>query len=308
MRSLALSAVGFVIIALGQRTSIPADEGAYPRPALLVEARQLTHSRFAAGFVILDARPRAQYDQGHIPNAEQVDSNAWARAFDHGQDNQEWGLRIGALGADAKTKVIVYDDQLNRDAARIWWILRYWGVDDVRLLNGGWKAWSDGRFPVESKPSAAQPVQFAAKARPERLATKEQLLKSLSIADGEGARTKLQIVDARSEREFCGLEKMRNKRAGAIPGAKQLEWIDLIDKQTQRFKSAAELRQVFASAGIALDRPTATHCQSGGRASVMAFGLELMGAKDVSNYYPSWAEWSGDPNTPVVPGKPKALN
>jgi thiosulfate/3-mercaptopyruvate sulfurtransferase len=205
---------------------------------------------------------------------------------------------------DAKTKVIVYDDQLNRDAARVWWILRYWGVDDVRLLNGGWKAWIDGRFRVEFKPSGGM-VHFAPKARPELLATKEQLLRSLTVADGEGARTKLQIVDARSEREFCGLDKMRNKRAGAIPGAKQLEWIDLIDKNTQRFKSAVELRQVFASAGIVLDRPTATHCQSGGRASVMAFGLELMGAKDVSNYYPSWAEWSSDPNTPVVPGKPK---
>jgi len=308
MRSSALSAVGFVVVALAQPGSIPADEGAYPQPALLVEARQLIHPRFAAGFVILDARPRAQYDEGHIPNAEHVDSNAWARDFDHGQDNQEWGLRIGSLGVSAKTKVIVYDDMLSRDAARIWWILRYWGVDDVRLLNGGWKAWTDGRFRVEFTPSGAHPVQFAAKARPERLATKEQLLKSLSVADGEGARTKLQIVDARSEREFCGLEKLRNKRAGAIPGAKQLEWIDLIDKQTQRFKSAAELRKVFASAGVALDRPTATHCQSGGRASVMAFGLELMGAKDVSNYYPSWAEWSSDPDTPVVPGKPHPKN
>jgi thiosulfate/3-mercaptopyruvate sulfurtransferase len=301
MRSFVLSAVGFLMVALGHRTSILADERAYPRPDLLVEARQLTDPRFAAGFVILDARPRAQYDEGHIPNAEQVDANAWARAFDHGQDNQEWGLRIGSLGVGAKTKVIVYDDMLSRDAARVWWILRYWGIDDVRLLNGGWKAWIDSRFRVEMNLSAARPVVFVAKARPERLATKEQILKSLGSE-------KLQIVDARSEREFCGIEKMRNQRAGAIPGAKQLEWVDLIDKPTQRFKSAAELRRVFASTGIALDRPTATHCQSGGRASVMAFGLELMGAKDVSNYYPSWAEWSSDPNTPVVPGKPNPKN
>jgi thiosulfate/3-mercaptopyruvate sulfurtransferase len=129
-----------------------------------------------------------------------------------------------------------------------------------------------------------------------RLASKSDLLSSLT--DG-----KLHIVDARSEAEFCGVEAMNNKRAGAIPGAKQLEWSDLIDKETQRFKSAAELSKLFATAGIDLARPTATHCQSGGRASVMAFGLELMGAKDVSNYYRSWSEWGNAGDTPVVPGK-----
>jgi len=301
MRRFTVSAVAFVVIALGQQGSIPADEGAYPRSNLLVEASQLSQPQFAAGFVILDARPRAKYDDGHIPNAHWVDHNAWATAFGHGGDAPGWSQRIGALGLGATTKMIVYDDMFSRDAARIWWVLRYWGVDDVRLLDGGWKAWTSGSYPTETSEAAVSPVEFVAKARPDRLATKDQLLKSLGSE-------KLQIVDARSEREFCGLEKMRNKRAGAIPGAKQLEWIDLIDKNTQRFKSAAELRQVFASAGIALDRPTATHCQSGGRASVLAFGMELMGAKDVSNYYPSWAEWSSDPGTPVVPGKPKRSN
>ena len=98
------------------------------------------------------------------------------------------------------------------------------------------------------------------------------------------AGSSLQIVDARSEREFCGIDAMKNKKAGAMPGAKQLEWIDLLDKTTHRFKSPTELRKLFADAGVKLDQPTATHCQSGGRAAVMAYGLELMGAKDVRNY------------------------
>jgi thiosulfate/3-mercaptopyruvate sulfurtransferase len=280
---------------------VRADESEYPRADLLIEASQLAQPDVAANFVILDARSQPKYEHGHVPQARWVDQNAWAMAFDHGHDAGGWSRRIGALGVGAKTKVIVYDDTLNRDAARIWWILRYWGVDDVRLLNGGWRAWTGGDKPIETAAASASPVEFVAKARPERLATKERLLKSLG---GD----RLQIVDARSEREFCGLDKMRNKRAGAIPGAKQLEWVDLIDTNTQRFKSAAELRQLFASAGIALDRPTATHCQSGGRSSVMAFGLELMGSKNVSNYYPSWAEWSSASDTPVVTGKPRPKN
>jgi thiosulfate/3-mercaptopyruvate sulfurtransferase len=295
------TAAVFLPILFASQNWLCADEKAYPRPDLLVEANQLAKPEFAAGFVILDARSRSKYEEAHLPNARWVDHAAWARTFGHAEDAHGWSERISALGVGPKTKAIVYSDMLNRDAARIWWILRYWGVEDARLLNGGWKAWSEGGYRTETTEPAVSPVEFVAKPHSERLATKEQLLRSLG---GQA----LQIVDTRSEREFCGVERMNNGRAGCIPGAKQLEWVDLLDKKTQRFKSPAELRQIFASAGVALDRPTAAHCQSGGRASVMVFGMELMGAKDVSNYYPSWAEWSSALETPVVPGQPKSNN
>lgn len=270
----------------------------YPRPNLLVEPADLAKPEVAKPFVILDARDRAKYDAGHVPAARWVDHAAWAKAFGHGGDPDGWGKRIGGLGITADTKVVVYDDNFTKDAARVWWVLRYWGVADVRLLNGGWTGWAAGKFPAEAAAPAFAPVAFEAKPRAERLATKEQLLKPLTAGG-------LQIVDARSETEFCGTEKLTNKRAGAIPGAKQLEWVDLIDKDTRRFKPAADLKKLFDDAGIDLTRPTATHCQSGGRSSVMAFALELMGADAVSNYYPSWAEWGNAEDTPVVPGKPR---
>ena len=272
-----------------------AGEKAYPRPELLVEPVALAQT--AEGFVILDARDRRKYDEGHAASARWVDRAAWARAFDEGKDASGWGKRIGSLGIGADTKVVVYDDSRSNNAARIWWLLRYWGVEDVRILNGGWSGWKDGGHPTEKTATAPKAVTYLATARPARLATKNQLLKSLKGGT-------LQIVDTRSEKEFCGVEKLTNKRAGAIPGAKQLEWSDLIDNKTHRFKSAADLRKLFADAGVALDRPTATYCQSGGRAAVMAFGMELMGAKDVGNYYSSWSEWGNAEDTPVV--KPKA--
>jgi thiosulfate/3-mercaptopyruvate sulfurtransferase len=286
----------FVLAAALLDTAIlSAGEKSYPRAELLVEPAALKEAKH---FVILDARARKKYGQGHIPGAFWVDHEAWAKAFDHGQNADDWSKRIGELGIEAKSKVVVYDDNFSKDAARIWWILRYWGLEDVRLLNGGWKGWQDAKYPVDQTEHTPAAVKFTAKPGGPRLATKDQLLRSL--ADG-----KLQIVDARSEKEFCGDEKMSNKRAGAIPGARHLEWIDLIDKETQCFKSPDDLRRLFKDAGIVLDQPTATYCQSGGRASVMAFGLELMGSRDVSNYYPSWAEWSGASDTPVEPGKAK---
>jgi thiosulfate/3-mercaptopyruvate sulfurtransferase len=287
-----------LVFAAALAARVDAGEKAYPKPSLLVEPGVLAGAGQAKEFVILDARDRAKYDQGHVPGARWVDHAAWAKAFGDGKDAAGWGMRIGALGVGRESRVVVYDDNRAKDAARIWWILRYWGVEDARLLNGGWTGWTKGGHSTEKREPAAAAVAFAARAMPDRLATKEELLESLTGG-------KVQIVDARSSGEFCGTEKLTNKRAGAIPGAKHLEWVDLLDKDTQRFKPAPELKKLIDDAGIRLDRPTATHCQSGGRAAVMAFGLELMGAKDVSNYYRSWSEWGNDDATPVETPKAK---
>ena len=109
----------------------------------------------------------------------------------------------------------------------------------------------------------------------------------------------VQIVDARSEAEHCGDDPLKNARAGAIPGAKHLEWSALIDKETARFKPADEIARLFAEAGIDPKKPTVTHCQSGGRASVMAFGLELMGGERVANDDRGWSEWGNADGTPI---------
>lgn len=270
----------------------------YPRGELLVEPAALADKESGKQFLVLDARGKKKYLEGHIPGARWVDHADWAKSFGNGTDAESWSRRIGDLGVAADSKVVVYDDVSSRDAARIWWILRYWGVKDVRILNGGWIGWSSGKFNIEKEEIPPTSVPFRAMAVPSRIATKDELLKSLDA-------TKLQIVDARSEKEHCGIEAMKNKRAGAMPGAKNLEWIDLLDKPTQRFKSAAELRKLFTDAGVQLDRATATHCQSGGRAAVMAFAMELMGAKDVKNYHRSWAEWGNAEDTPIVKPTPK---
>ena len=270
----------------------------YPNQKLLVEPAELAKPEVAKSFVILDARAKAQYQAGHIPGSIWVDHTAWAKAFGEGTDATGWSARIGELGVTAKSKIVVLDDNQTKDSARIWWILRYWGAGDVRLLNGGWKGWTAGKFEMTKDPTAVVASKFKAVSQADRLATKASLLKAI-----EGG--KLQIVDARSEKEFCGTEKLTNKRAGAMPGSKQLEWADLLEPSTQRFKPAEDLKKLFADAGIALDKPTATHCQSGGRASVMAFGMQLMGAKEVSNYYRSWSEWGNADDTPIVPGKPR---
>lgn len=271
----------------------------YGRPRLLLEPSELAKPEVAQRLVILDARKKEAYDRSHIPDARWVDHDTWKSALGDGTDAEGWSKRIGDLGVGANSSVVVYDDTAAKDSARIWWLLRYWGVNDVRLLNGGWKAWQAEGLPTEAKePPPAKAVEFMAAARKKLLVTNDQIVASLTDHG-------LQIVDARSNDEFCGIDMKENKRGGAIPGAKHLEWSDLIDLATSRFKRPEELRRLFAQAGIDLDKPIASHCQSGGRASVMAFGLELMGAKDSRNYYPGWSEWGNNDNLPVVVSEKK---
>jgi thiosulfate/3-mercaptopyruvate sulfurtransferase len=271
-----------------------AGEPGYARPELLLETAELAEPAVARRFVILDAGTEERYKQAHVPGALWVDHDAWKAAFGDGRDAQGWSERIGKLGIGADSKVVVYDDVGQKNAGRIWWILRYWGVDDVRLLNGGWKAWTAEGCKTTGWPTPApEPVAFQAEPHRKRLATLDEML-------GAVRQHRWQIVDARSEGEYCGVDKHGNKRAGAVPGAKHLEWTELVDPDSGRFKSARELRRLFKGAGIDLGRPTATHCQSGGRAAVMAFGLELLGANSVRNYYRGWSEWGNSDATPIV--------
>jgi thiosulfate/3-mercaptopyruvate sulfurtransferase len=274
-------------------TFAPADDpkaGKYAAPDLLIEAPELARLVTANKVRLLDARTKAKYDAGHIPGALWVDAAAWGKAFGSAPDKDDWTKRLGDLGLDPEATTVVYGED-PREPARVWWVLRYWGFKDVRLLSGGWTAWASQNSAVSREAPTVKATTPQLTARPDRLATKEQVLDVVKKKDR-------QIIDARSEKEYCG-EEARAKRGGAIPGAKNLDWSDLIDKDG-RFKSADELRQLFKERDISLKGPAVTYCQSGGRASVMAFALELMGAKDVRNYYRSWNEWGNDPDTPVV--------
>jgi thiosulfate/3-mercaptopyruvate sulfurtransferase len=269
----------------------------YPRADLLIEASEL--NKKIKDFCIVDARPRGKYDQGHIPGAVSVDHDAWSKSFAAGQGEKSWAAKIGELGIGTESRVVVYDDGKAKEAARVWWILRYFGVKDARLLNGGWSAWKEAGLPISTEAGQAKPGGFAVTATEGgRLATRQSVMKLLKEPQ------KTQIIDSRSEAEHCGIEKLA-KRGGAIPGSIHLEWSEALDPRTHKFKSPQELTRLLKDAGIDVTHPAVTYCQSGGRAAVMAFTLELMGARDVANYYRSWSEWGNAADTPVEQPKKK---
>ena len=264
-------------------------QSSYARPEMLVEPIDLLKGSSQA--ILLDTRSLEEYKEGHIPGARHVNVAAWSKAL--GQDEAAWSKRLGALGIDTTSKVIVYGESIS-ETARAWWMLRYWGIADVAMVHGGWRAW----LKAGGKPSTVipkvTPTQPKLARQPDRLADKEAIL-----AGKVG-----QIIDTRTKAEYTG-EKVLAKRGGAIPQAKHLDWAQTLNARTDRFKDAAELQKLFRQAGIDPNQSCTTYCQSGGRASVMAFVLELTTGKPARNYYRSWAEWGNDDKTPVVkPTKP----
>ncbi len=251
----------------------------YAKPELLVEAADLK----AGGFVVLDVRNVTKYSLEHVEGAISAPVSPWAKAIDDGKaDGKFWSEQLAKLGVTEKAKVVVYATDW-RESARAWWALKLAGVPDVRILNGGYDAYTAAKLPTsnnDTTPKAEKAVEWKPEARLAKLAD------VVKLAEGKGGAN---VVDARTAKEY---------ESGRVPGAKPLDWAELIDEKTQKLKPAAELAKLFEAKKIDLSKPCITYCQGGGRAAVMAFGLELMGAKEVRNYHKSWGEYGNDKDTP----------
>jgi len=230
---------------------------------------------------LIDVRPAEAYRQGAIGNARHVNPGQWKAAFGDGTDAAAWSERIGTVLAGPRSTVVVYNGQFSPSAARVWWILKYWGVEDVRILNGGMTAWRAevGRTtPPAEADNQQPPVDFQATPHPERLARFGDVQQIASDPDRAVC-----LVDVRTDQENA---------AGAIPTARHLNWEELVDPQSGKLRDPDELQSLLARIGFDPENPAVTYCQSGGRASVMAFAIELVGGKPAANYYGSWGDWS----------------
>lgn len=267
----------------------------------LVSFAELERSLGDPNLRVLDARSKADYDKGHIPGAVWVDAKAVAALAAKNPrvltDPKAWESWLAPLGIAPNTEVFLYDANRQLDAARLWWVLKYLGVERVGLVNGGFPLWSAENRPVTTKVPTVAPSSFKVAFRNDWNATRAEVLAALQAKSAR-------IVDARSRGEYEGSEK-RAKRGGHIPAACHLEWSDLVSKDG-RFLDEAELRGKLAKAGVKASEPVITHCQSGGRASVNAFVLERLGIK-TRNYYLGWSDWGNAEETPVdaeAPAKP----
>jgi thiosulfate/3-mercaptopyruvate sulfurtransferase len=218
----------------------PSGGPGYPNAKLLVEPEELAKN--PDQFHILDVRGKANYEDGHVPGAVLAMTGPWSRAVTEGKaDPAFWKKELAAVGVTPDRPVVVVSDDV-RNSARAWWLLTLAGVPDVRLLNGGWDAYTAAKLPVSKEPTTATAEPHDWKPAPERQATKEDV-KGLVEKKRPGV-----IIDARSAKEY---------EAGHIPGAVRLEWSELLDPKTGKFKPADELAKLFKERNI---DPAAESC------------------------------------------------
>jgi len=251
--------------------------------------------------VEVDENP-ALYQEAHIPGAIGFD---WKKDL---QDQvkrdflgpKEFGDLMGSRGISNDHTIVLYGDRNNWFAAYTYWYFRYYGHDEVRLMNGPREKWISEDRPTTSDVPSYEAQSFKTQDGDDSIrAMRDEVMQALD--------TRTKLVDVRSPAEYsgeliamAGYEQEGAQRAGHIPGAASVPWAQAV-KEDGTFKDADELRELYSSKGV-IDgsNPIIAYCRIGERSAHTWFVLhELLGHEDVKNYDGSWTEWGNLVDVPI---------
>ena len=253
-----------------------------------------------ADVTVLDVRYRLggpsgleEYLAGHVPGAAYVDLDI-DLADPPGPggrhplpDPERFAAAMRAAGVRAHRRVVVYDDWQGRAAARAWWLLRHHGHHDVRVLDGGWEAWTRSAGAVETVPAEPVTGDFTVA----RVA-------GMPVVEAEEVLAVPVLVDARAPERYAGEVEPVDAVAGHIPGAVNVPTTDNLDGDGC-FCSPERLRARYAQAGVEEGARVAAYCGSGVTAAHDILAMEVAGI-EAALYPGSWSGWITDPGRPVA--------
>jgi len=276
----------------------------------LIDTRELDavlRNVSAPRLVLLDVRwrlggpsPAELYASGHLPGAVSVDLDRdLAAPVGDGRRGRHPLPEPGALqealrrwGIDEESSVVAYDDADGSSAARAWWLLRWAGLRDVRVLDGGIAAWTAAGLPLTADMPAPEPTNVVV--RPGAMPVLDATGVAELVARG-GV-----LLDARVEPRYRGEVEPVDPVAGHIPGARSAPTSGNVDA-SGRFLSPKQLRERFAGLGVEPGQAVAAYCGSGVAAAQEVLALHLAGVP-AALYAGSWSEWVADPSRPIETG------
>lgn len=268
----------------------------------LLSVEQVQEKLDAPGWVWLDVRTEEAYNKGHIPGAIQIyrpDFQSTAHAYKGMMPaKSELAAKLSEKGISPGDTLILYDNDGNVNAARLWWLLHQFGHEQAVLLHGGYRLWTNRQLPIDTLTPTIQPKAylFANEEKPTLHISKEEVLAAMDDPN-------YLIVDTRSWEEYSGQQqKAGASRPGHIPGSIWCDYIYTLNYDGDyTFRSVAELAQLFTEKGITKDKTIITYCHTGVRSALTLYVLqELLHYPDVRNYDGSWVEWSYHPELPVA--------
>lgn len=267
----------------------------YVHPEQLVETDWVAAHASDADVRVVDMR-HSGYAAGHVAGAVYLAPEAIRNAnrpptFLPTPD--EFSTMMTRLGIGDRTRVIVYDERGGIYAARLWWILNYFGHPHVALMNGGWLKWTAEQRPTTAESPAPRDVHFTPQPQPRWVATADEVKGAIGNAS-------IRIIDARTQAEIDGKDLRGIRRGGFVPSSVPVYWEDLLDPQTKTFRSAQELARIYEERGIRPSQEIIAYCQVGMRASVDLFALHLIGYDRLRNYYGAWEEWGNRDDLPLA--------
>lgn len=277
----------------------------YAEPDVLVDTQWVSNNPPGNGrrLVEVDYDPVNAYQKGHIDGASLI---WWKRDINDPVtrdiiDKKQFESLMSRNGIRPNTTVILYGDFNNWFAAFVFWVFKYYGHDDVRIMNGGRKKWElEDRAYTTDEP-ALEPVEYDAQPPDEGL--RAYLFDVRRALD----KTDTVMVDVRSPAEFSGqitappeYPMEHAQRGGHIPDANNIPWATAVNDADGTFKSAEELRHNYEPKGVTADKDVICYCRIGERSSHSWFVLKyLLGYPKVRNYDGSWTEWGNMIGNPV---------
>jgi thiosulfate/3-mercaptopyruvate sulfurtransferase len=252
-----------------------------------------------ASWYLADAKrdPKAEYAEAHIPGAVYFDIDAisdTSSPYPHMLPSPEkFASRVKTLGLGDGHRIVVYDGAGLFSAARVWWMFRVMGHEEVFVLDGGFPKWRAEGRPTEDLPPVHRTRHFTP--RPNNL-----ILRDTAQVQENLATKRAQVVDARSPGRFTGAEPepRAGVRSGHIPGAKNLHYQKLLNPDGTLRKPEA-IAAAFLEAGIDTAKPVVASCGSGVTAAIILLALETIGAPDGALYDGSWSEWGARQDLPL---------
>lgn len=244
---------------------------------------------------------RGAWERGHVPGSDYVDlqeelsdrSSPPPLRFTMPRAEQ-FAEVMGRHGVSDDARVVVYSAGHPMWAARVWWMLRAFGVDDAAVMDGGWEKWVAERRPVSVEPCRYPPARFHPRPRPGLIVGKADVRAALSD-------TGVRLVNALTPKQHAG-RGVHYGRPGRIPGSVCVPALMLVEWGPGTFQRPAELRAAFDAAGVRPGQRVITYCGGGIAAACDALALTLLGYDDVAVYDGSLAEWSNDPSLPMETG------